>query len=223
MKRKNDSLFHKISEENKTNSFATGSKNVLEPFEKYLKKNSLLKSKIQEIKALQAENTLPASKKVEQMLNVPFEYTYDFAISFNGSIPHKVNLTEKLTFIEHLKNEVKFNGVEKNFFNYLDYKKRRDSKKITISKIQPYKDQKHDLFLVYVTLIICSILWLWLGFKWIIGSVSFFISLIALGLILSFKLKKRRFNMFLDKKKKELKVIEKQMQIELNQLESIKN
>lgn len=228
MKRKSDSLFHKISEENKTNTFATDSKTFLESFERHLKSNSLLNAKIQEIKALQAENTLPASKKVEQMLNVPFEYTYDFAIDFNASIPYKVNLTKNLTLVEHLKQEVKFNGIEKNFENFNNYKNRINTLNNDLKKLKGFNRLEENTNFgcsppVILTLVVCAILWYWLGFEWIIGKLAFGLGIIILGWYAYLVYKNTEENSIIKSKTKELAEYERKFKFELNQIKSIKN
>ncbi len=165
MKKKQDSLFEKLKEENFANSQSATILEEVDEQLKFLNKDSELFIRIEKIKKLQLDNSLPSSNEIYEILNNEFLYNYPFhyRIYSDESIQEE---TLKLSdiLINHIKREAILNQTKPHLINFT---KSLTKKQLLEGKLNknPYKYLINTISVVItlITIIIASIINTWLA------------------------------------------------------------
>jgi hypothetical protein len=140
MKKKENSLFDKLRKENQANKVSANVLSEIIPSIDKLKPQTILTSKIEEIKKLQSDDRLDSSNKIFEILNTHFDYTYPFYFVVNTSNADyskkldKSILSKKDNLISHIKSESNLNTLKSKYIettNLIEQKINLDNTPVT--------------------------------------------------------------------------------------------
>lgn len=118
MKKKENSLFYKLKQENNSNFESARVLNSIENNLKKLKKGTLLIDKVERIKTLQKNDSLESSNEIFEIINSKFEYTYPFYFQIpysDYSPPNECEVKKDDVLLNHIQTEALMNSSKDDF------------------------------------------------------------------------------------------------------------